>query len=217
MWIHELQRIFQDRLINDENRASVSFDLFKKKIDVICGDGADGNGLLLFADITTKHPDPLKRPYTQVTDLQACIKSANDYLDDFNAMTNKPVSLVLFVYVVEHLCRVCRVLRQPRGHFLLIGVGGSGRQSITRLAAAIGEFQLVQVESSKSYDKNAWRDDLKKIFRSAGVSNQRVVFMFTASQIKFSSMLEDINNILNTGEVPNLPSSGCSVVAAVTS
>jgi dynein heavy chain len=211
MWIHELQRIFQDRLINDEDRAwfdklmdKVSFDLFKKNLDVICGDGADGNGLLLFADFTTKHPDPLKRPYLQVTDLQACIKSANDYLDEFNAMTTKPMSLVLFGYVVEHLCRVCRVLRQPRGHVLLIGVGGSGRQSITRLAAAIGEFDLVQIEISKSYDKNAWREDLKKIFRSAGVSNKRVVFMFTDSQIKFSSMLEDINNILNTGEVPNL-------------
>jgi hypothetical protein len=46
--------------------------------------------------------------------------------------------------------------------------------------------------------------NVNAIFRSAGVANKRVVFMYTDSQIKFSSMLEGINNILNTGEVPNL-------------
>lgn len=54
-------------------------------------------------------------------------------------------------YLLEHLVRVCRILRTPGGHGLLVGVGGSGRQSLTRLAASMGGLQVYQPEISKNY------------------------------------------------------------------
>ena len=215
LWVHESQRIFMDRLIDNTDKdwflkmqGDVAQKLFKKPMNGIIGDGADGNGLLLYADFVKagkKAEDEFEqRKYCQITDLTEATGIVGEFLDDFNQVSKKPMQLVLFGYVVEHVCRLCRVFRQPAGHALLVGVGGSGRQSLTRLAASIGEFVLFGIEITKNYDRNAWFEDLKTVFKKAGCENKRTVFLFTDSQIVMETMLEDLNNVLNTGSVPNL-------------
>lgn len=49
-----------------------------------------------------------------------------------------------------------------------------------------------------------WREDLKSLYRMAGVAGKRCCFLLDETQIKYESFLEDINNILTSGEVPNL-------------
>ena len=51
---------------------------------------------------------------------------------------------------------------------------------------------------------NEWHENLKEILMNAGAKNLPTVFLFSDTQIVTETFLEDINNILNSGEVPNL-------------
>jgi dynein heavy chain, axonemal len=68
----------------------------------------------------------------------------------------------------------------------------------------MADFDVFQVEIKKVYRMVEWREDVKTLMKQVGFKAQPTVFLFTDTQIKEEGFLEDVNNILNTGEVPNI-------------
>jgi len=124
---------------------------------------------LLFGDYMAGI-DGENRPYIQIEDLTLLLTKINEYLDDFNSSTKHPMKLVLFLDACDHVNRICRVLKQPQGNALLLGVGGSGRQSLSKLATFMSNYKLYNIEVVKGYNMTNWRDNLKFCLMQAGVS-----------------------------------------------
>lgn len=219
LWVHEIFRVFGDRLIDETDQLwllnhirDITKRIFGMNFDTIFNHlDFDKNGKvetmaeirgLLFGYIL--NPIGSAKRYVEMTDFAKMQKNCEDALENYNISSNKPMDLVMFSFAIDHLCRISRILNQAGGHALLVGVGGSGRQSLTRLAASMAEFNVFQVELTKIYGKNEWHEDLKTLLKKAGGLGEQTVFLLTDSHIKDKSFLEDINTLLNTGEVPNL-------------
>lgn len=218
LWVHEILRVYYDRLVDDSDRDWIFHTLHE-----VCQESLDEDMDALFAHLCEggnkvagesemrklmycdfANPKADQRHYIEVTDINSLRSIVEGYLLEYNNMSKKPMHLVMFGFAIEHLSRICRILIQPRSHALLVGVGGSGRQSLTRLASHITEYDLFQVEMTKAYGKSEWYEDIKTTLKKASASDQHVVFLFTDTQIKEESFVEDINNLLNSGEVPNI-------------
>jgi dynein heavy chain len=217
LWSHEVYRVFYDRLIDSADRSwlyslisslvKTTFkDSFKDVFSHLASSGGnpteDNMRSLMFGDFMK--PDSAEKLYEEVTSLDDMYSIVETCLEEYNNMHKTKMDLVVFRYVLEHLSRISRVLKQPGGNALLVGVGGSGRQSLTRLATHIADFQIFQPEITKSYGMPEWKEDLKKLLKTAGKEGKTTVFLLTDTQIKQEAFLEDVDNLLNTGEVPNL-------------
>lgn len=217
LWSHEIFRVYGDRLIDETDRVWLfksvcrvaDNELHSNAIDLFARFAEPGRELeetdmrkLMYCDFTNPKADT--RSYLEVQDLEELRIVVEAYLVEFNNMSKRPMTLVLFRFAIEHLSRICRILKQPRSHAMLIGIGGSGRQSLTRLAAHITDYTMFYLETPRQYGKMEWNEDLKSILRTVSANETHGVFLFSDMQFKDDAFLEDVNNLLNSGEVPNL-------------
>ena len=103
---------------------------------------------IIFGDVLGDGISTHDRNYDEIPPPNRIILSDRmaGFLEDYNSVSKKPMNLVLFDFAIMHVLRICRVLRMARGNCFLIGVGGSGRQSLAKLATFVSDFDMVETE-----------------------------------------------------------------------
>lgn len=161
LWAHEALRLFQDRLVYDDERAWTN-----ENIDTVAlrhFPTIDRNEALQRPIL---YSNWLSKDYTPV-DRERLREYVRFRLQVFY-QEELDVPLVLFDEVLEHVLRMDRIFRQPQGHLLLIGVAGSGKTTLSRFVAWINGLQVFQIKVHNKYTGNDFDEDLRSVLRRSG-------------------------------------------------
>ncbi|XP_066581151.1 dynein axonemal heavy chain 2 [Prorops nasuta] len=203
LWIHETFRVFCDRLVDERDR-----EWFLTHLNDELGKHFDST----FNNLCPEKRCPIFGSFLNAWDIYEDLKdiaAIRDYMEDqvseFNAIPGViHLDLIFFRDAIEHICRIARVISQPRGNLLLMGTGGNGRKSIARFAVYMCEQSTYQISVTKRYGIGEFREDIKALYNMAGVDYKPTSFLLSDGQVVEEQFLEIVNNILSTGEVANL-------------
>jgi len=150
LWRHECDRTFMDKLTNNNDKKTfteilnrTTKEIFREAL-VLDDDQLMTN--LLFADFQRKDifdeygelVSIAPFVYEACPDLESIRKLANVKLEGYNEkFPSKKMNLVIFDDALFHLLKIARIINTAGGNALLVGVGGSGKQSLTKLSSYI--------------------------------------------------------------------------------
>ncbi|XP_059610821.1 dynein beta chain, ciliary-like [Phlebotomus argentipes] len=200
--IHELHRVYADKLVSRED-----LRIFDNLIATAVEKAKD------YMDEDVKLPHPLLY-FHYANSLNDSEYSAVDSWQHLNALLEEAQvnyreivgasNLVLFEDAMAHVCRIIRILESTRGHAMLVGVGGSGKRSLTRLSAFISSLPVEQIQLSSDYGVAEFKGDLAVMYKKTGVKTTKSCLMMSDAQIPTEEFVMIINDILTTGECVNL-------------
>jgi dynein heavy chain len=203
MWAHECHRVWRDRLITDQDVESYM--------------GFMTNGCKEFPDM--KPDEIFAEPLLYTSYVAACEGHEANYkpvdtmeklkeileqkLEEYNENVGS-MNLVLFDVAMEHISRIARIINLPVGSALCVGVGGSGKQSLSKLTSFILGYDVIRIVVTSSYKLADLKTDIQTMFTKAGVAGTQLLFILTDSQIADEKFLVYINDLLSSGWIPEL-------------
>uniref|UniRef100_A0A8B9FAK4 Dynein heavy chain 5, axonemal n=1 Tax=Amazona collaria TaxID=241587 RepID=A0A8B9FAK4_9PSIT len=214
---HECRRVIADRFISQSDKDWFEDMMRKRPVKCFIIKGILNNSTeLYFVDFlrdvpeaTGDEPDDaeLKAPkiYEPIPSLDYLAERLQMFMQQYNeTIRASKMDLVFFKDAIIHLIKISRIIRTPQGNALLVGVGGSGKQSLTKLASYIAGYESFQITLTRTYATSNLLDDLKILYHTAGQKGKGIVFIFTDNEIRDESFLEYMNNVLASGEISNL-------------
>ncbi|CAG8752816.1 22979_t:CDS:2, partial [Dentiscutata erythropus] len=196
IWAHEALRLFQDRLVTDEERKWVD-----EKIDHIA--------INHFPNLNKS--EALRRPilfssWLSKSYISVEYEDLHDYVKARLKIFNKELdaSLVLFDDFMDHILHIDHVFKQMQGHLLLIGVSGSGKTTLSRFVAWMNGLSVFQINAHNKYTRDDFDNDLRTVLKRTGCKGEKICFIINESNMSCSSFLERMNTLLVNAEVPGL-------------
>uniref|UniRef100_A0A8C3LJW7 Dynein axonemal heavy chain 9 n=1 Tax=Chrysolophus pictus TaxID=9089 RepID=A0A8C3LJW7_CHRPC len=199
LYLHESNRVYRDKMVEEKDYGTfdkIQLEMVKKFYDV----SVETKQMNVYCHFAKGIGEPSYGPVPTWEGLNQTLVEA---LDNYNEV-NPAMNLVLFEDAMCHVCRINRILESPRGNALLVGVGGSGKQSLTRLAAFISSLEVFQITLRKGYGIPDLKVDLANLYVKAGVKNIGTVFLMTDVQVADEQFLVLVNDLLASGEIPDL-------------
>ena len=217
LWRHEVTRVLADRFVNDCDKEWFDTELVsmvRKEMGPEFEDKVVDSRF--FVDFMRDAPEPtgeedheadveLPRVYEPLENTTLLVDKLRVFLEQYNdILRGANMDLVFFPDAIENIIKISRIIRNPGGNALLVGVGGSGKQSLTKLSAFISGHRTFQITMTRTYNTNNFVEDLKNLFKSCGTQGKGTTFLFTDQDIKEESFLEYVNNVLSGGSIINL-------------
>ncbi|XP_070984280.1 dynein axonemal heavy chain 6-like [Oncorhynchus clarkii lewisi] len=206
LFSHETSRVFHDRLVNEQDR-ELFFQILSNELHSYFKVSWPPEELMrepiAFGDFLDMSIPTASRIYKHLPEL----KKIQAVLEECHASHGRKASqfpMVFFREAVEHITRAARVFRLKGAHMMLIGLDGTGKEECVTLACHVSGSHLYRLSVCRNCSYSDFRDDLKKVFRQAGIQRKNTVLLITDSDIVKESVLEDLNCILKYGDVPGL-------------
>jgi len=203
MWAHECHRVWLDRLIFDADR-ELYMNLMRtalKEFPDVKEEAVFETPLLYTSYVAAcEGGEP---NYLPVADMQRLKGVLEAKLEEYNEQVAS-MNLVLFDQAMEHVSRIARIIDLPVGSALLVGVGGSGKQSLAKLSAFILNYDVVRIVVTSNYALVDLQADIQSFFVKAGVQGAQLLFLLTDAQITQDRFLVPINDLLAAGWIPEL-------------
>jgi dynein heavy chain len=201
IWVHEFARVISDRFFTTpevETYVGMMRDVMKKQFPNI-----NQEEFFKSALIYTAFANSNTGAYLPVDSMEQLKKVVDTKLIEYNE-SNAMMDLVLFEAASEHICRIARIISQPSGNAMLIGVGGSGKQSLSRLAAFINGMEVRQLQVTGTFKVDDLLEAFREMFKQAGVKGIPIMFLMTDTQVIDDRFLIYINAVLASGWISGL-------------
>ncbi|CAH8651359.1 unnamed protein product [Schistosoma margrebowiei] len=218
LWRHECSRVLADRFVSADDHQwfhMTTKRLVKEELGMEYMTAIEGDPPY-FVNFLRDPPEPtgdepedyiveVPRIYEPIESFQQLSSRLEMFLHQYNeSVRGARMNLVLFRDTLTQIVRISRIIYMPRGNALLVGVGGSGKQSFTKLASYIAGYQTFQITLTRTYNATNLMEDLKFLYRTAGQKGRGITFIFTDQEIKDEAFLEYLNNVLSSGIMSNL-------------
>ncbi|NXO09420.1 DYH9 protein, partial [Oriolus oriolus] len=203
LYLHESNRVYRDRMVEEGDYHTfdkIQREMVKKCCDDIEDTLEQAKHMNIYCHFAKGLGEPGYRPVPSWEELSQILVEALDNYNEVNAAMN----LVLFEDAMCHVCRINRILEAPRGNALLVGVGGTGKQSLTRLAAFLSSLEVFQITLRKGYGIPDLKADLANLYLKAGLKSVGSVFLLSDAQLADEQFLVLVNDFLASGEIPDL-------------